>query len=394
MAQGRVWFGVGLLIAVAGTANAQPGVGSSFPASPPGALPPAFRPDTPSLAPIVPPDSGVQNLSAVADDHPPLKELPSGLPELIPPADKHHSEHEIPGYMTPFVPGHSGWYTEGEFLLMRPRTTNLDYAVLGINNGLSTVGPVESLGYNVGTGLRAEVGYRFGEGKWEAAFSYTYLEATGHDTIAAAPGEILFPTTTRPGLTDSALTAGGNTDLDYMLFDMLVARRMLIDDNFALRGLVGGRFADIRQVMNTYYNGGDARGASVLTRSRFQGFGPIVGLEGVLSVWRGFHLYSRATVGLVSGRNTNRLVETNDGGATTYVNTNYDLWKVVPMGSLALGFGWEYRTLALRAGYEVHQWQGIFERAQFTDDVSQGSFNSRSTNLTIQGVFFQAALSF
>lgn len=398
MTQGRWFVGVGILIIVAGPATAQPAfpVSSGSSLGPNGsAFPPSLSAPAMGLPPVPPPgESSIQTLSALADDHPPVKELPSGLPELVPPPDKHHSDHEIPGSMTPFYPGHSGWYTSGEFLLMRPRTTNLDYAVLGTNNGLGTVGPVESLGYKVGTGLRAEAGYRFGEGKWEVAFAYTYLQAAGSSSIAAAPGEVLYPTTTRPGLTDRALTASGNTDLDYMLFDMIVARRMLIDDHFALRWLGGGRFADIRQVDNTYFNGGDARGAAVLTRSRFQGFGPIIGVEAIFGSWHGFHLYSRATVGLISGRNTNRLVETNDSGATTYVNTSYDLWKIVPTGSLAIGFGWQYKNLSLRAGYEVQQWQGIFERAQFSDDVAQGSFNARSTNLSIQGLFLQSVLNF
>jgi hypothetical protein len=342
----------------------------------------------------VPPGPSIQTLSALADEHPPLKELPSGLPELIPPPDKHHSDHEIPGYMTPFVPGHGGWYTSGEFLLIRPRTTDLDYAIRNSNTGLGTVGPIESLKYDVGAGFRTETGYRFGEGKWEVAFGYTYFNSVGSSALGALPGQVLFPTLTRPGLTDRALTASGNTDLDYQLFEMLVARRMLIDDNFAVRWLGGGRFADIRQIANVYYNGADARSAAVLTRSRFQGFGPIVGAEAVLSAWRGFHLYSRATVGLISGRNTNRLVENNDGGATTYVNTSYDVWKVVPTESLAIGVGWQYRTLSIRAGYEIQQWQGIFERPRFTDDVAQGSVNTRPSNLTLQGLFIQVGLTF
>jgi len=110
--------------------------------------------------------------------------------------------------------------------------------------------------------------------------------------------------------------------------------------------------------------------------------------------WHGFHLYSRATAGLITGRNSNALIETNDNGATTYVNTRYDVQKVVPMGSLAIGGGWQYRTLALRAGFEVTHWQGMFERPRFLDDVSPGKVNTRPSNLTLEGLFIQASLNF
>ena len=341
MAHRRVWMGVGLLFVVAGTAGAQPvypgvGVGGSgggvMPVAPPppvfqsGGPPASYQPATfqPSSPPALIPES-IQTLSALADEHPPLKELPSGLPELIPHHDKHHGceEHEIPGYMTPFVSEHGGWFTGGEFLLMRPRNTDLDFVIRNSSPGLATTGPIDSLRYGTGTGFRAELGYRFGEGKWESSFAYTYFNGGGDSTLFAGGG-VLLPTLTRPGLTDRAVSAQANVDLDYQLYDMLIARRVLVDEHFAIRYLGGFRFTDIRQVLNAYYDGADARKDVVANRSRFQGVGPIVGAEAVLAGWKGVHLYTRVTAGLISGRNTNRLVETNDSGASTYTNVSYD----------------------------------------------------------------------
>lgn len=413
MAQGRVWVGVGVLLAFAGTVAAQPafppsnygsavgGTTAAPPFPPPSFLPPGASP--PGIATITSQGSDIKPLSAVTDDHPPMKELPSGLPDLIPPPAHgghghgcgHGGEHhEISGFMTPFVPEHGGWYIGGEFLLQRPRNSDLDVLIRNTNPGLGTIGPIESLKYELGTGLRAELGYRWGEGKWETAFAYTYLTAGTDLATTAGAGQVLLPTLTRPGLTDRALSASGNLDLDYQLFDMLVARRLLLDEHFAVRAIGGFRFTDIRQVLNMLYDGSDARGAAVASRSRFQGFGPIVGAEAVLVGWKGLHFYSRATAGLITGRSTNRLVETNDSGATTYVNTNYDIRKIVPMGSIALGAGWQYRTLSIRAGYEITHWQGIYERPRFVDDVSQGKVITRPANLTLEGLFIQASLSF
>ncbi len=397
MAHGRVWVGAVLLLAVAGTAAAQPvypGVGIGGGGMMPVAPPAAFLPGAPPLAADTP-GTSIQTLAGLADEHPPLKELPGGLPELIPAHDKHHGsgDHEIPGYLTPFVPTHGGWFTGGEFLLMRPRNSDLDYVIRNTTTGLATTGPIESLKYGQGTGLRAELGYRYGESKWETAFAYTYFNGGGNSTLFAGGG-VLLPTLTRPGLTDRAQTATANVDLDYQLFDMLAARRVVVDEHFAVRWLGGFRFTDIRQVLNAYYDGGDARKAAVASRSRFQGFGPLVGAEAVLVGWKGLHLYTRASAGLISGRNVNRLLETNDSGATTYTNVNYDVRKVVPTGSIAIGGGWQYRTLSIRGGYEVTHWQGIFERPRFTDDVSPGKVVTRPANLTLEGLFLQVGLSF
>ena len=430
MAQGRVGVGVALLLAFAGPVAAQPSGYPSFsgggvmplapaapgpiaPDAPPALFPPGVaRVSTPALVPpgqppatnVQPnPPSHIQTLSAFADDHPPMKELPTGLPELIPPPDKHHGghehgcghgcEHEIPEWLAPFVP-HHGWYTQGEFLLMRPRYTDFDYAIRNANPGLGTVGPIESLKYDTGTGFRVEVGRHWGEGKWDSAFAYTYFNGNGDASAAAGLNQVLLPTLTRPGLTDRALSALVNADLDYQLYDIIVGRRMMVDENFALRWLGGVRFADVRQIFNTFYDGLDARRAAVVTRSRFQGFGPLVGAEAVLGGWRGFHLYARASGGLLTGNSTNRLIETNDNGATTYIDTRHDVRKVVPMGTIAVGGGWQYRTFWVRGGYEVSHWQGIFERPRFVDDVSQGKVITRPGNLTLEGLFIQVGVNF
>lgn len=408
MAHGRVGFGLVLFVLFVGNAAAQqpyttypdPGGYGSMPYTP-GALPPAFQTPAPVAGPPgTPTQTQIQPLAGFAEDHPPMKDL-GGLGDIVPHSDHHggghgaHGEgHEIDGFMTPFVPHHGGWYVGGEFLLMRPRNSDFDYVVRSITPGLATNGPIESLKYGLGTGVRVEGGYRFGDGKWETVFAYTYFNGNGDATASATPNSILFPTLTRPGLTDRALVATTTADLDYNLFDMMAARRVLVDEHFAVRWLGGFRFTDIKQTFNTLYDGADARRAAVNTRSRFEGFGPIVGAEAVLVGWKGLHLYGRATAGLISGRDSNRLIETNDSGATTYINTQYDVRKVVPMGSIALGGGWQYRSMSIRAGYEITHWQGIFERPRFVDDVSQGKVITRPANLTLEGLFIQVGLSF
>ncbi len=392
----RTWVGVGALLVFAGSAAAQPDTFSGV--SPVSPVSPVIQGNPGTFgtgAPVPLPQTAPQPVRSLPppEEHV-VKELPGphGLGALHPPEDKHHGHNEIPGHLTAIVPEHGGFYTGAEFLLMRPRNSDMD-STFHSAGGLATTGPIDSIRYDVGTGLRFDAGYLYNGGKWETAFSYTYFNGGSENTTtSAAAGVSLLPTLTRPGLTDRVLTTSDTVDLDYQLFDLVAGRRFVIEDNFAVRAIAGFRFADIRQTLNVFYDGGDARLAAVRTRSRLQGFGPMVGGEGTLAGPRGFHLYGRAYGGFMSGNSTNSLLETNDNGATTYVNTRYDVRKVVPFGSVAIGGGWQYRSIAMRAGYEIQHWQGIFERPRFVDDVSQGKVITRPANLCLEGLFLQVSV--
>lgn len=398
----RSMWAVGALLVGTGGAAAQPGTfpgagaggasafGSAAPLAPTMA-PPAAPPSSPTAPPAgAPPKS----LGALPEEHLPVKDLtPHGVFGDIHPEEKHHAEHEIPGSLTAVVPSHGGWYTSAEYLLMRPRNTDFDYVIRNTaGNGLATTGPVESAKYQLGSGVRAAIGYVFDGGKWEGTFQYTYLTAGADSTVFATGNTTLLPTLTRPGLTDRALTATATADLDYQLYDMLAGRRFVISDNLAIRAMAGFRFSDIRQTFGAAYDGLDARRAAVRTRSRFQGFGPTVGAEGTLTAEHGLHLYARGQFGFLSGRGNNQVLETNDRGATTYANVRNDIQREVPFGTIAIGMGWQYRTIALRAGYEVTHWQGIFARPRFTDDVGQGKVINTPSNLSLEGLFIQASV--
>ncbi len=332
---------------------------------------------------VLPNEHGVKDLT------------PPEFADLLPHDDhgSSHGAHGTPGHLTPTVPEHAGFYGTAEYLLFRPRSAAYDYALANNTTGLVTSGPVQSLQYDMGSGFRVEAGYRFEHG-WDAAFAYTYFQSSGESSIVAGPGQVLFPTLTRPGLTDTATFASALANLNYNLYDMTIGKRFAFDESFAVRAFGGFRFTDITQRLDAFYNGLDARQASVITRSSFEGFGPLIGAEAVLSGWHGLHAYARTSGGLMVGRSCNQLTETNNGGATTYVNAIHNPGKVVPVVGIAIGGGWQYRTISIRAGYEVTHWFGISEPLRFTDDVSQGKLVARPSDLSLEGLFIQLGLSF
>ncbi len=354
-------------------------------AAPVAAQGPNVLPDAP-LPPVVPlvvppPEAPVQDLT------------PPQFADLIPAPDPHHAEHAVPGHLAPTAPGHTGFFATAEYLLFRPRSDALDFAIPNENAGLGIRGPVESLRYANGNGLRVEAGYRC-DCNWDFGFAYTYLNATGQRGLGTGPGRVLFPTLTRPGLTDSVLSADAESDLNYNLYDLLLGRRFVVDEHLAVRAFGGIRFADIGRRFDVRYDGLDARQAALCTRSGFDGFGPILGAEAVVGGWRGFHLYARASGGLLTGRTTNRVFETNNAGGTVYVDSRYDVRKVVPVGTLGIGGGWQYRSFSFRAGYEITQWGGIFEPVRFADDVGRGKLATRPANLSLEGLFLQVGYTF
>ncbi|WP_439631143.1 Lpg1974 family pore-forming outer membrane protein [Gemmata sp.] len=354
---------------------------------PPRSLPPAAPPAAPRALPVAPPASP----PAAAGEAPLRDVTPPEFADLIPPPDPHAHGH-TPGCLTPSAPQHAGFYGTAEYLLFRVHNGSLDYAQLNPTSGLAIAGPVQNATFDLGSGVRTELGYHFEKG-WDLGFGYTYFNTQGNQSVTAGAGQVILPTLTRPGLTDTALTATANTSLNYNVYDMIVGKRLVLDEHFTFRAIGGLRFAEINQRFNTLYNGLDAVNATVTSSSRFSGFGPIIGGEAVLNVCGGFHGYARTTGGLLTGRSRNAVLETNDGGATTYVNTQYNVRKVVPLASIAVGGGWQYRTVSIRAGYEVTQWFGLTEPVRYTDDVGS-QLDTRPSNLSLEGFFVQFGLTF
>ncbi|HEY3788747.1 MAG TPA: Lpg1974 family pore-forming outer membrane protein [Urbifossiella sp.] len=367
-------------------------------AHPASAAPPSDLPSTyPGLStlgvpPSAQPPTGPDALSPSSDL--PIRDLtPPGFATDAPPVHPAYRD-TIPGFLTPSVPVEGGPFVTAEFLLFRPHRSDFDFVVPGDTTGLVPTGDVRSLNYNLQPGLRGEFGHRFGGSGWEAFFGYTYFHSSAFDQLLAPPGLVLFPTLTKPGLTNTVQFAGADANFDYNVYDLMLGKRFSIDEHFAVRLTGGLRFASIRQGFNAYYDGLDAHAAQVSARSNFQGFGPIVGGEAVWAGWKGFHLYARANAGMLSGQSDNPYVETNNSGNTVYANTAYNIRTVAPMTSMAVGGGWQYRTVSIRAGYEITNYFNVVNQPRFTDDVSVGKMVTRPSNVSLEGLFVQAGLAF
>jgi hypothetical protein len=285
-------------------------------------------------------------------------------------------------------------FTSLEYLLLRPRRGDLDFAIADpVRGNHAPEGDLEHLDYRTRSGLRVGAGARL-DGGWEAGFFYTYLHSTDDRLLAAPPTGTLYAALTRPGLIDTVDAAAAHAALTCNVFDVQLARKFTIDPTFSLSLLTGTRFASIDQGFGSVYDGRDAHQAEVQTASRFRGAGLFLGGQGDWSVGRGLSFFGRARGALMFGDIRSRLTETDNAGQTVNANVADDFRQVVPVVELAAGVAWQYRGMRVSAGYEAANWFNLVSRPVFVDDFAEGKYTRRTSDLGLEGLFLQLALAF
>ncbi|HTK77605.1 MAG TPA: Lpg1974 family pore-forming outer membrane protein [Gemmataceae bacterium] len=323
---------------------------------------------------------------------PPPSPAPPPVVDLTPP--------EVPGRqvtISEIVPGPSSpraILTSAEYLLVRPRRRDLDFALVDPFDDFTPEGKVKSVEWPTVSGLRAGIGYRPADSCWETMFTYMYLHSGDDRRAAAPPGGVLYPTLTRPGIVDRALTADAGSGITFNVFDLEAARRFTIDDSFAFRVSGGMRWASIDQSLDAFYFGGDADGAHVRSRAAFDGFGLTVGGQGDWVLGRGFRLFTRARGSLLVGDSCSRLRETNSGGLILNADVRDHSVQTVPVLELASGLSWEYRNFTASVGYEIANWFNLFDSPYFIDDFAEGKIGRRRSDVSLEGVFFRLGMAF
>lgn len=284
-------------------------------------------------------------------------------------------------------------FAAAEFLFFTPRQRGLDYALDDLRDDLIPAGRVRSLNYKTEPGIRASLGYRPGGFLWDVRFTYTYITSSDGFGAVAEPGGLLYPTLTRTGMTNEANTAFASSSLSINMYDAEVGYH-LEQEFFHARIFGGLRLANVRQALFAQYDGRDAQGATVDVRPNFDGIGPLFGMESTIGMGQGLGVFGRASGALLTGSMRAPFVETNNIGGTLYADLANRFALTVPVVTLGVGVSYQYRGLSLRAGYEVTNFFGIFERPTFIDDFAEGKFLRQSTNLGIDGLFVRLGLEF
>jgi hypothetical protein len=313
------------------------------------------------------------------------EEKPSDFKDLTPPElpPVHHAEHGEA----------AGLIFSGEFLLLTPRQSGLDFALVDPRNELLPAGNMQSLHLRTQAGLRVGLAYRTEHG-WDVGFAYGFFNTSDSFGVTAPAGGLLYPTLTRPGLIDQSRTAFAKATLTMNTFDALLGRTWEATEDFRLRFYGGLRFLTLRNALQSTYDGRDADQAFAENRSNYFGVGPIFGGEARLALFEGFGVFGKANGGLLSGTQRVKLFESNNAGGTPYTDFHDRYGSVIPFVHLGLGLEYQYNGVFLRAGYEVTQYFQAVDRPVFLDDFAEGKLTRRVTDLALDGLFLQAGFNY
>jgi hypothetical protein len=278
--------------------------------------------------------------------------------------------------------------------LLRPRINGLDFATVDPTNDATPTGQVKRVNYDTSSGLRVGVGFRPSNSYWDVSFAYTYLHADGSEDAVAPSGGTLYPLMGRPGVLDNVVSGAASAGLDYHVYDIAAGRLIKLDPDFVLRLQTGVRLANIRTDFNSAYDGGDANQANIYSSTRFTGAGLMVGGQGDWTVGYGLSVFGRARGALMYGDIKNRQLALNNAGATTNADLTDSSTQIIPVAELGVGLSWQYRNLVVSGGYEATNWFNLVDRQLFVDDFSEGRFQRRVSDLSLEGIFLRLGLTF
>src|SRR5947209_8664047 len=131
---------------------------------------------------------------------PPRSALPSyppGVVDVTPDVIPGHAE-PLPWHCEPAPP----FLVSVEYLLVRPRRRDLDFAAIDPRDDLIPQGPLVSLDWQTRSGIRTEILWRPEGGANDLAFTHTYIYSRDSAVLAAPNGGLLYATLTRPGIVD------------------------------------------------------------------------------------------------------------------------------------------------------------------------------------------------
>jgi hypothetical protein len=324
----------------------------------------------------------------------PAQSPPPAAPDSGPTLFSTHCDHAFDSDDGATCGPANRFFFEADYLLLRPIRRDMDYAITSPSGAGVPIGTINSVEWSTESGVRLGGGWLLPEDCWDLASFYTYFHSNANSGARAPAGGTLFATMTHPGGIDQVDSALATSSLNYNVLDVELGRSLAIGSSTSVRFFGGGRFAWIDQSMGVFYDGLDANHAFAGSSINFDGAGIRVGAEGRLNLCRGFSAYARCAGSLLAGDfRTNRL-ETNAGGSIVNVDIGESFDKIVPVAEVGIGIGWEYRNLSIRAGYEFTNWFGLVDLPDFVDDVAQGKFMRRTSDLSLDGLIVQACLRF
>ncbi len=289
-----------------------------------------------------------------------------------------------------------------EFLLLRPGSTDLIYAVEQTDpdaDVASPTGPVgivaipEQGGFRTGFTLAASdcssllVSYARWDGSTasgiEANFPYVLDSQVVHPSVDTSGA--------------SSLAASSYQKISFQTVDLAYRHLWKASNTTALNWLTGLRYGNIEQRSSTDQTLQTATGlTNVATDIDFDGFGITGGLDFERYHCRtGLSLYGKSMLSLLAGEWTADYEQVNQFGGGVIANGIED-FRVTPVAEAELGLKWTCLEgrLSLHGGLLVSAWFDSMTTRSYIDGVRGGQIQDIDETMTFSGLTTGVALRF
>lgn len=296
-----------------------------------------------------------------------------------------------------------------EPLMLRPSQDGLAYALLDVDSDNYPEGDYSSINPNYEAGLRFGMRYEIDSTK-DIFAGLTTLKAKQNGYVSTEISNNLWGLLLHPNsiIDDSDVDeASAAYDLDYVVFDLGMAKRFQLSEDLGARLQGGLRYAKIDQTFDASYiqhvTSDDDRIADVHMGNKFKGFGPRIGLDMDWNIGQGFNLFSSVTGSLLAGdfKLTAQEIDSNTGGTpyAQYDIVETDKHRMIPVVEMRVGLGYIYpinedMLFATSLGYEWQNWSNMTSNRQFSDDVDAQLSGKETNDLSFDGFFFRSELKF
>ncbi len=296
------------------------------------------------------------------------------------------------------------WRAHGEFLLLRPGSDKVSYAV-PIDGAIAPpdgVPPVqvgrESVldpGYNAGF----RVGFdRALTDRTSLGLVYSHFESRTSDQVTVEAPGVLRSLINHPGTVAAPtdfLDASGRYGIDFRMADIEFRRHLSCGPQHLVSGLVGVRYAHLDQRLASEFTDGIAI-ETVDSRINFDGGGIRFGLEGERhSARSGFLAYGKTGASFLAGEFSSSYVQA-DSFRDVVVDTGWREDRVVTILDVELGVGWTSADggLRLTAGYMFSGWLNTLTTGELIQAVQTNDSVSVHDTLTFDGLAVRGELRF
>lgn len=289
----------------------------------------------------------------------------------------------------------------GEFLLLRPGSSDLTYAVEQddvVADSFPT-GPVAIAGIDEEAGFR--VGFSVAHSDCTSLVaSYTRWDGDTESSLLANPGNVLnstiiHPSTATTGAT--ALSAASSQEMSFQLADIGYRHLIRATDATALNWTAGLRYGNLEQQMRAEQTNSVATGLTTVdTDIDFDGFGLMLGLDGERRSHRsGLLCYGRGLASFLAGEWDANYTQVNQFGGGVVANQIED-FRVTPVLEVEIGLGWQSRCGRLRAttGWMTSAWYDSLSTRSYVDAVRSGATGDIGETITFTGLTSRVELRF